>query len=56
MDEERADMMDNDSGGMVDRTTGMEVIFDVPTGVEVAVMCWNAGLWRRHDHAWAISA
>ena len=38
MDEERADMMDNDSGGMVDRTTGKEVIFGVPTGVEVAVM------------------
>lgn len=38
MDEERADMMDSDSGGMVDRTTGMEVIFGVPTGVKVAVM------------------
>lgn len=38
MDEERADMMDSDSGGMVDRTTGMEVIFGVPTGVRVAVM------------------
>lgn len=38
MDEERADMIDSDSGGMVDRTTGMEVIFGVPTGVKVAVM------------------
>lgn len=38
MDEERADMIDSDSGGMVGRKTGMEVIFGVPTEVEVAVM------------------
>ena len=38
MDDERADMMDSDSEGIVDRTTGMEVIFSVPAGVKVAVM------------------
>lgn len=38
MDDERADMMDSDSGGIVDRTTGMEVIFSVPARVKVAVM------------------
>lgn len=37
MDDERADM-DSDSEGIVDRTTGMEVIFSVPAGVKVAVM------------------
>lgn len=38
MDEESADMMDSDLGGMVDRITGIEVIFGVPTGVKVAGM------------------
>lgn len=38
MDDERADMMDSDSGGIVDRTTGIEVIFSVPARVKVAVM------------------
>lgn len=39
MDDARADMVDSDSGGIVDRrTTGMEVIFSVPAGVKVAVM------------------
>lgn len=38
MDDEMADMMDSDSGGIVDRTTGMEVIFSVPARVKVAVM------------------
>lgn len=38
MDDERADMMDSDSEGIVDRTTGMEVIFSVPAGVKVVVM------------------
>lgn len=38
MDKERADMIDNDSGGIVDRTMGMEVMFSVPAGVKVAVM------------------
>lgn len=38
MDDERADVMDSDSEGIVDRTTGMEVIFSVPAGVKVAVM------------------
>lgn len=38
MDDERADMIDSDSGGIVDRTTGMEVIFSVPARVKVAVM------------------
>lgn len=31
-------MIDSDSGGIVDRTTGMEVIFSVPAGVKVSVM------------------
>lgn len=38
MDDERADVMDSDSEDIVDRTTGMEVIFSVPAGVKVAVM------------------
>lgn len=38
MDEESADMMDSDLGGMVDRITGIEVIFGFPTGVKVAGM------------------
>lgn len=38
MDDERADMMDSDSGEIVDRTTVMEVIFGVPARVKVAVM------------------
>lgn len=31
-------MIDSDSGGIVDRTTGMEVIFSVPAWVKVSVM------------------
>lgn len=38
MDDERADMIDSDSGGIVDRTTGMEIILSAPAGVKVAVM------------------
>lgn len=38
MDDERADMIDSDAGGIVDRSTGMEVIFSVSARVKVAVM------------------
>lgn len=38
MDEERADMMDSDSGGIVDRTTAMELVCSVPARLKVAMI------------------